>query len=74
MREAARCGFFDAHRESVPQTAALAVCGFSSSPGEKTRTANPAVRATNDAFGLRPKRRGPQKRRSALRHFGTFYL
>src|SRR5579875_1639749 len=28
------------------QTAAFAVCGFSSSPGEKTRTAKAAVRAT----------------------------
>src|SRR5579875_1871142 len=30
----------------VPQTAAFAVCGFSPSPGEKTRTAKAAVRAT----------------------------
>src|SRR5579875_2796141 len=45
-------------REAVAQTAVVAVCGFSSSPGEKTRTAETAVRATNDAFGLRPKRRG----------------
>jgi len=60
------CGCSDAHRDFVAQTAVVAVCGLSPSPGEKTRTANAAVRATNDASGLRPKRRGPQKRRSAL--------
>jgi len=35
---------------AVAQTAAFAVCGFSPSPGKKTRTAETAVRPTGDVF------------------------
>jgi len=62
------CGLCDIGRDFVPQTAAFAVCGRSSSPGEKTRTAKAAVRATGFPHP-QAKRRGPQRRRSALRLF-----
>ena len=61
------CGLCDISRDFVAQTAVFGGCGFSSSTDQKTQTTNPAVRATNFPIQIvRLKRRGPQKRRSAL--------